>query len=495
MSIEDIAKEIIENIINFYKKNPSKSEINRFVKEQLKNYSEKVKKIVEKELVDILGDFYYTNDDPQIAITPLKLSEMLYKRANILAKEVSKILIDGIKAKETVREIAMKLYEGYGFKDKEVLEAVKVLPKYLQEAIKKRDKEIMKQIEKLKTKPLRIAYKDIIRRLEKLSDEELRKYIKVAYHEKMRYYAKRIADTETHRAAMSKRAREYLNDKNIEFVRFEMSAAHPKIDICDFYANLDIGYGRGIVPKSEMRTLPLHPHCHCVYSPYYGKVKGRRKSWNKAVKDTMNKFNEAQQKEILGTYDMLNRFKGGEDIERIFNTIRPKYPIRKYEELFGKIPLKNGAALDIANMLKELETKKLTKTKIIVGRLDKKIVDFLETKNVKIHTKEIYLTSKGLSHLTRDSKQKRGAGLIKDDVLKIPDILENPDAIFFDKHNNRFNLIYCKTDKKVIKLVIDTKGFEKRKTPITLIKTAGYIQKSDMKNPFFELIIGKWKFK
>ena len=195
----------------------------------------------------------------------------------------------------------------------------------------------MKQIEKLKTKPLRIAYKDIVRRLEELSDEELEKYIKTAYYEKMRYYAKRIADTETHRASMSKRAREYLNDENIEFVRFEMSAAHPKIDICDFYANLDIGYGRGIVPKSEMRTLPLHPHCHCVYSPYYGKVKGRRKSWKKAVKDTMNKYNEAQQREILGTYDMLNRFKGGEDIESIFNIVRPKYPIRKYVDVFGKM--------------------------------------------------------------------------------------------------------------------------------------------------------------
>ena len=44
MSIEERAKEIIKNIINFSKKNPSKSEIDKFVKEQLKNYSEEVKK-------------------------------------------------------------------------------------------------------------------------------------------------------------------------------------------------------------------------------------------------------------------------------------------------------------------------------------------------------------------------------------------------------------------------------------------------------------------
>jgi hypothetical protein len=178
-----------------------------------------------------------------------------------------------------------------------------------------------------------IVYKDIVRRLDVLNDKALEKYIKTAYHEKMRYYAKRIADIETHRAKMTKRAYEYLNDENIEFVKFQMSVHHPKVDICDFYANLDVGYGRGIILKKEMRTTPLHPHCHCLYVPYYGKVKGKRKSWKEAVQDTMGKFNERDQREILGTYDMLNRFKAGEDIEKIFNTIRPKYPIQRYEYL------------------------------------------------------------------------------------------------------------------------------------------------------------------
>jgi len=42
-------------------------------------------------------------------------------------------------------------------------------------------------------------------------------------------------------------------------------------------------------------------------------------------------------KEILATYAMLKRFEEGEDIEKIFNTIRPKYPIRKYVEVFENI--------------------------------------------------------------------------------------------------------------------------------------------------------------
>ena len=337
MSFEELAKKYLDEILKEYH---SRSEwdrrsIGQMVEEKLKSYSDEVKKIIEEKIYNELNELYTPfTQNPEIAIDSVMLSEILYKNAKELSKQVTKILNESIKTKETLGVIAKKLYEGYGFKDKEVLEAIKVLPKYLKEAVKKRDKDIMKQIEKLKTKPLRIAYKDIIRRLDNLSDEELQKYIKTAYYEKMRYYAKRIADTETHRAMMSKRAYEYLNDENIEFVKFTMSSRHPKIDICDFYANLDIGYGRGIVPKKEMRTLPLHPHCHCVYEPYYKEVKGKRKSFKEAVKETMNRFSRKEQKEIVATKEMLKRFEEGENIEKIFNAIRPKYPIKKYIDIF-----------------------------------------------------------------------------------------------------------------------------------------------------------------
>jgi hypothetical protein len=335
-----------------------------------------------------------------------------------------------------------------------------------------------------------IVYKDIVRRLDVLNDKALEKYIKTAYHEKMRYYAKRIADTETHRALMTKRAYEYLNDENIEFVRFEMSSRHPKVDICDFYANLDVGYGRGIIPKKEMRTTPLHPHCHCIYAPYYGKVKGKRKSWKEAVQDTMGKFNERDQREILGTYAMLERFKAGEDIEKIFNTIRPKYPIQRYEYLFSK---EKGIYLDLKIMLDEIKEKRpLTKDKIVVGELDKKIIEFLEKRGVPVHTKEIYLTHKGLSHLARESKKQRGAGLNEEDILRIPKILQNPSAVFFDGNKDKLNLLYCNRSiscEKIIKIVVDTQHNDK-KYSITLIKTAGYVVIANLKNKFYQLIYG-----
>ena len=142
-------------------------------------------------------------------------------------------------------------------------------------------------------------------------------------------------------------------------------------------------------------------------------------------------------------------------------------------------------------MLDEIKARKnLTRNKAIVGELDEKVIEFLNIKDVPIHTKEIYLTHKGLSHLDRDSKRKRVAGLSEEDILKIPEILKSPPAVYFDKGKNRFNLLYCKPkDKECIKIVIDTKGYANRGNKMTIIKTAGYIQKSDMNDIIFELYI------
>ncbi|BCD61367.1 hypothetical protein NitYY0826_C0206 [Nitratiruptor sp. YY08-26] len=49
----------------------------------------------------------------------------------------------------------------------------------------------------------------------------------------------------------------------------------------------------------------------------------------------MAKFSKYEQKKILGSYQKLEEFRQGEDIERIFNRLRPKYLIRRYEEVMG----------------------------------------------------------------------------------------------------------------------------------------------------------------
>ena len=147
--------------------------------------------------------------------------------------------------------------------------------------------------------------------------------------------------------------------------------------------------------------------------------------------------------------------------------------------------------MEIKQFLDEIKSRnRLTKDKIIVGRLDDNVIKFLGKKGVEINTKDIYLNHKGLSHLARESKKQRGAGLTEHDIIRIPDILKNPSAIFFDNEKTKLNLLYCinkKSCKRVIKLVIDTK-YRRKKESMTLIKTAGYVEVANLKQ--YEVVKG-----
>ncbi|SFV51125.1 hypothetical protein MNB_SM-7-132 [hydrothermal vent metagenome] len=133
--------------------------------------------------------------------------------------------------------------------------------------------------------------------------------------------------------------------------------------------------------------------------------------------------------------------------------------------------------------------KKHTKNRVVVGVLSDEIINFLEKISIPINSKEIYINAKSLSHLTRQSKKDRGAGLSEDDILSIPKILKSPMAIYFDEAKEKLNLLYCAESscKRVIKIVIDTK-YIRKKEKFTLIKTAGYVEWSNMKS--YKLIIG-----
>ncbi len=110
-----------------------------------------------------------------------------------------------------------------------------------------------------------LAYLEAIDAMEKgRGAKVLEKKLGVAYQERMRYFANRIAQTELHRAWMDKQAAEIMADEGIEVVQFQMSGTHPRTDICDLYASQDAyGLGPGLYPKEHAPLPPLHPHCRC----------------------------------------------------------------------------------------------------------------------------------------------------------------------------------------------------------------------------------------
>jgi len=328
--IKKEAKKLYEEVLREYysREEWEMRPLSIMIDDKLKGYNDAVKTILETEIYGILSE-QFGKDIPSVIPTPKTFSQMLYKNAKEVSARVFSILKDVSSGKRTLTEIARMIYDGYGYRSKEVMIVHRELPKYIQDYLRGSitKKQFEREISKLRTKPLRTANKAIVKAIDEMNEISIKSALKTHLEEKSRYYANRIAQTEQQRAITLSMAKEYLNDEEIEFMKFRMSSRHPMVDICDYYANLDVGYGRGIIQKKDMVTLPLHPHCMCRYDPYYKRAEKRK------PKSYMDGLSEEKQKAILGGWDNLKKFKSGEPPEKIFNDSREKYKIKKVATL------------------------------------------------------------------------------------------------------------------------------------------------------------------
>jgi hypothetical protein len=185
-------------------------------------------------------------------------------------------------------------------------------------------------------------------------------------------------------------------------------------------------------------------NCHCVYAPYYREVKGKRKPWTQAVNEKMSKFTEREQREILGTYAMLERFKAGEDIEKIFNTIRPKYPIRKYADVLRNVEIPNEKLYNrVMRNANEKELKEFLE-------FDKKIYDVVKNLN-KDNFKDLWTSEWEYKKHLKKRVKKEHITDVEDYIQKIKDAFLNPDDIKWKKYKkdykekaNRWDRFYYK---------------------------------------------------
>ena len=334
-TIEDLSTELYEEVLSIYN---NQGEYNRkafgeILEEKLIVYNDAVSIIIMNRVYSNINSAFISTLLPSAVLTKPKLSDMLYNNAKRVSSEVVAILNDSVRVKIPINQMSRKLYDGYGFNDKEVLDIKRKMPLYLKRELKnnKVSKEFIKYVDNIKTKPLKTALHGIINKMDGINNVGLQKALQVILEEKSRYYANRIATTEHHRATNIARAKEYMDDSEIEFVKHQMSSGHPMTDICDYYDTLDVGYGKGIYRKEDMITVPHHPWCLCRYNGYYDKV--TKKVIENPEKSTLEKFSLHDRKAILGSSNKVQRFYNGESVVDIFNSSRKKYPIKKYSEI------------------------------------------------------------------------------------------------------------------------------------------------------------------
>jgi len=117
------------------------------------------------------------------------------------------------------------------------------------------------------------AHKTLLRELTKAVEEASTKAVDEAVHwymyEKQLYNLKRIARTETARILNTAVVETYKDNPFCVGFKWNLNPAHKITDICDKYASVDFGLGKGVFPKDRLPMCPAHPHCMCKLTPVF----------------------------------------------------------------------------------------------------------------------------------------------------------------------------------------------------------------------------------
>jgi hypothetical protein len=275
----------------------------------------------------VMSESIGTTSALQSATGRVTLSQRLYAQADATSQRVTNVIDNHRRGFQDSRTLALQLFEGYDFRDEEIINIAKgnkELPRYMREAllIDPRLEDKFKrafakiQVSDLRTPELRAAYRQLLESIDSIEAGEgakaLNKKLKVAFYERMRYFAKRIAETELHRNYAIQEAKNIMADDDIEFVQWRLSPAHPVEDICDYFAGVDrYGLGPGVYPKELAPVAPAHPFCKCVLSPRLD-LNGKE---IKPVQDSESRFfrqySDDEQRKIAGSLDKLDQIRKG----------------------------------------------------------------------------------------------------------------------------------------------------------------------------------------
>lgn len=126
-------------------------------------------------------------------------------------------------------------------------------------------------IAELKVTGTRVAGEQVLKKIkaaveigrEKLAENAVKWWL----YDKQLYALKRIIRTEMATALHNAVIDSTIDDVTIIGYQWTLSGSHPVYDICDVYANVDMGLGKGVFTKEHVPRHKAHPHCMCLIRP------------------------------------------------------------------------------------------------------------------------------------------------------------------------------------------------------------------------------------
>lgn len=137
--------------------------------------------------------------------------------------------------------------------------------------------DVRAHIDGLKTTGSRHAAERVLSQIktavEKGREDLLDNAVKWWTYDKQLYNLKRIARTEMATAAHRAVIASAISDPDIIGFQWRLSGSHPATDICDYYANIEMGLGKGVWTKDAVPRHKAHPHCMCLLIPRVTPIK------------------------------------------------------------------------------------------------------------------------------------------------------------------------------------------------------------------------------
>ncbi len=219
----------------------------------------------------------------------LRLSDRLWNWQESVKTGLTKTVQDGIKAGESVDKVALTMqrviereHGGQRFKIVEQYKDdwVKTLHEAATDLIhnpgdrtywNKVVGEAEDRILSLKTTGSRSGAERVLDQMKKAvlkgTDELADKAVKWWLYDQQQYHLKRIVRTEMATALHQSVIASVEGDASIIGFQWRLSASHPVTDICDYYANIEMGLGKGVFTKDAVPRHKAHPHCMCLLIP------------------------------------------------------------------------------------------------------------------------------------------------------------------------------------------------------------------------------------
>lgn len=133
------------------------------------------------------------------------------------------------------------------------------------------------------------------------------------------------------------------------------------------------------------------------------------------------------------------------------------------------------AAEKIARVLSDIRRQGFSSVSpFSVGQVEKRMKDYAESHGITLGSKEIYMSSRSISHTIRDSKQAKGLAVSVNDMLSFPKSRRKME-LFYDGHG----FVYTNRRTKYIihpNFEIKTKSGKTRKV---MFVTAGRVTNPD----------------